>query len=221
MGVDDILITLLYILGTMLTQPLLDEYDSDGEEEFQRTNNGGNDNDDATTETDTDSSGYEKDDTNDKSSEKFGVFRLLRFMHSHTTILLTSCVVLIIRLPFSLAIPHLVAQTIYSAITQSNQSLQLISHDSSSGTRSAEFYIILIIICGSIDSILDFFTVYLFGVSQQRVVTSLRRVTFQRLMKQVLLLVLIEVRMMVSISELCVVIYRLPIYIYIYAFFKY
>ena len=126
------------------------------------------DDDDCSTTTASANDDDEHDATKEEEDETtVGLLKLLRFLHHHTFMLFISCVVLIIRLPFSLIIPHLVTKTIY-AVTISNTN-NANADNANDDVHSAYKFILLLFICGSIDSVLDFFTVYLFGITQQLV----------------------------------------------------
>ena len=80
------------------------------------------------------------------------------------------CIVLLIRLPFSLAIPHFVSTTLAAV--------------ASSQFASAHQEIQLLFIAGTIDAILDFWAFFLFGYANQRIVRKLRIDLFTRLLSQ-------------------------------------
>jgi ABC-type multidrug transport system fused ATPase/permease subunit len=96
--------------------------------------------------------------------------RLLQLASSQIMYLYLGCIVLLIRLPFSLAIPHFVSTTL-AAVASSNFS-------------SAHAEIQLLFIAGTIDAILDFWAIFLFGYANQRIVRKLRIDLFSRLLRQ-------------------------------------
>jgi len=94
--------------------------------------------------------------------------RLLLLARPERATLLIGCVVLLIRLPFSLSIPHFVASVL---------------GDLSNGEfQSAKKSVFLLLICGSIDAALDFWCVFLFGLANQRIVKTLRLTLFNKLL---------------------------------------
>ena len=74
------------------------------------------------------------------------------------------------RLPFSLVIPHLVATTLAS----------LISEDFSGARRE----VLLLFLLGTVDAVLDFWCVFLFGKAKENIVRAVRVDTFSSLMRQ-------------------------------------
>eukprot|EP00494_Astrolonche_serrata_P033902 UN34171 len=80
------------------------------------------------------------------------------------------CLALVIRLPFSLSIAHFVAEVI-SCLIEKKYSTAL-------------YNILYLTIAGTIDSILDFWCVYLFGVTQKRIIRDLRARLFEKVMYQ-------------------------------------
>lgn len=99
-----------------------------------------------------------------------GVRRLLAIGSAQRCTILSGLLVLVVRLPFSLAIPLLVSETIGAAI----------DGDLEQGRR----YILLIAVAGTVDAILDFWNYYLFGLAQQRIVRDLRIDLFAALLRQ-------------------------------------
>ena len=96
--------------------------------------------------------------------------RLLQLASSQIVYLYMGCIVLLIRLPFSLAIPHFVSTTLAAV--------------ASSQFASAHQEIQLLFIAGTIDAILDFWAFFLFGYANQRIVRKLRIDLFTRLLSQ-------------------------------------
>lgn len=78
---------------------------------------------------------------------------------------------LLIRLPFSLAIPHFVSTTL-DAVAMPNHFHQ------------ARIEIMLLFVCGTIDAALDFWGFFLFGYANQRIVRGLRVDLFRKLLGQ-------------------------------------
>jgi len=113
------------------------------------------------------------DDINSSSNEinrLQGVRRILQLASPQKFTLFSGCIVLLIRLPFSLSIPHLVSSTI-GALSRNDYD-------------SAKKSICLIMILGTVDAVLDFWCVYLFGGAKERMVKSLRVDTFKAILGQ-------------------------------------
>eukprot|EP00041_Stephanoeca_diplocostata_P034246 m.1153954 g.1153954 ORF g.1153954 m.1153954 type:complete len:943 (+) comp24487_c0_seq19:419-3247(+) len=100
----------------------------------------------------------------------YGTFKLLQLARPHKYWLYAGCIVLLIRLPFSLSIPHWVSQTIGALIDQN--------------WEKAKWSITYLVICGTMDSIFDFWCVYLFGLAQQKIIRSLRLDLFAAILRQ-------------------------------------
>jgi len=100
-----------------------------------------------------------------------GIPRLLSLAIPHRRYLYLGCTVLLLRLPFSLSIPHFVAATISSLA------------DSATGPdfTTAKTNIIYLAVCGTIDAVLDFWCVYLFGLCQLNLVKTVRTTLFKRI----------------------------------------
>ena len=86
--------------------------------------------------------------------------RLFRFANGHWTRLFVGLGVLLIRLPFSMASPHWVSEAIGALLAQDYERLK--------------YACIALFTCGCLDSILDFWCVYIFATVQQEVIHSLR-----------------------------------------------
>ena len=99
-----------------------------------------------------------------------GWSRLLALAGTQRSMLVAGCVALLVRLPFSLAVPHFVSECLGAVISGDHQ--------------QAWWSITALAIAGTIDAILDFFNFYLFGLAQQRVVKELRIGLFQNILRQ-------------------------------------
>jgi ATP-binding cassette subfamily B (MDR/TAP) protein 9 len=99
-----------------------------------------------------------------------GWSRLLALAGTQRSMLVAGCVALLVRLPFSLAVPHFVSECLGAVISGDH--------------RQAWWSITALAIAGTIDAILDFFNFYLFGLAQQRVVKELRIGLFQNILRQ-------------------------------------
>lgn len=90
------------------------------------------------------------------------------FWSLYRVYLYLGCALLLLRLPFSLAIPHFVSTTL-TALSQGHYA-------------DAHREILALAICGSIDAFLDFWCVFLFGYANLRIVKRIRLDLFQRLL---------------------------------------
>jgi len=99
-----------------------------------------------------------------------GTRRLLQLAAPQVLYLYAGCAVLLVRLPFSLAIPHFVSTTLTAVAT--------------GDFSTAQHEIIWLLTAGSIDSVLDFWCVFLFGYANQRIVRGVRLDLFQKLLRQ-------------------------------------
>jgi len=91
---------------------------------------------------------------NEPTSRIRGTTRLLKLAAPQVFYLYIGCAVLLIRLPFSLSIPHFVS-TILGAVSRGDFS-------------AARREILLLFILGTIDAAFDFWCVFLFGYANQR-----------------------------------------------------
>eukprot|EP00804_Cyclotella_cryptica_P002015 CCRYP_007442-RB/>CCRYP_007442-RB protein AED:0.10 eAED:0.10 QI:445/1/0.91/1/0.90/0.83/12/85/927 len=104
------------------------------------------------------------------SSRLRGTTRLLKLAGRESMYLWIGIVVLLIRLPFSLSIPNFVSATIGD----------LIDADYDGAKRN----ILLLFLLGSVDSVLDFWCIFLFGYAKENIVKSVRIDTFVSILKQ-------------------------------------
>jgi len=102
--------------------------------------------------------------------KQYGWGRLLRLAKPQRRWILAGCVALVIRLPFSLAVPHFVSETIGA----------LIDGD----TQQAYWSIACLCISGTVDALLDFWNFFLFGFAQQRLLRELRVRLFSAILRQ-------------------------------------
>jgi len=110
------------------------------------------------------------DDEDIPTSRFRGTRRLLHLASSQVVYLYSGCAVLLLRLPFSLAIPHLVSTT-----------LSLLH---ASRYEQAVHQIFYLVLAGTIDAALDFWCILLFGLANQRIVKNLRIDLFGRIIRQ-------------------------------------
>ena len=99
-----------------------------------------------------------------------GTKRLIKLAGPHTFYLYTGCVVLLIRLPFSLSIPHFVSETL-GALARSDYA-------------EAKTSIFLLFALGSVNAALDFWCVYLFGLTNLKITKGVRIDTFRAILRQ-------------------------------------
>ena len=78
--------------------------------------------------------------------------------------------VLFLRLPFSLAVPHFVS-SILGAVIDGDGS-------------KAQYYTLCLVVVGTMDALLDFWTFFLFGLAQQKLVFKLRVDVFRSILNQ-------------------------------------
>jgi hypothetical protein len=95
---------------------------------------------------------------------------VLHLAWPHAVWLLLGCVALACRLPFSLAMPHLISEVI-GALVRGD------AHDARRAT-------VLFFGAGVLDSVGDFFCVFLFSYCQQKIIRSLRVRLFACMLKQ-------------------------------------
>lgn len=104
------------------------------------------------------------------SSRITGTRRLMKLAAPQMFYLYLGCIVLLIRLPFSISIPHFVSTTL-GALSRQEYDAALRS-------------IILLFTMGSIDAALDFWCVFLFGYAKERIVKEVRLDTFKAVLNQ-------------------------------------
>ena len=99
-----------------------------------------------------------------------GTKRLLKLAGPHTFYLYAGCIVLLIRLPFSLSIPHFVSETL-GALARTDYG-------------EAKTSIFLLFALGTVDAALDFWCVFLFGKCNLNITRGVRIDTFAAILKQ-------------------------------------
>jgi len=99
-----------------------------------------------------------------------GTKRLMKLAGPHTYYLYTGCMVLLIRLPFSLSIPHFVSATL-GALARANY-------------EEAKMNIFFLFVLGTVDAALDFWCVFLFGLTNLKITKGVRIDTFASILKQ-------------------------------------
>ena len=99
-----------------------------------------------------------------------GTRRLLAMAKPQTRYLYIGCITLLVRLPFSLSIPHFVSTTLGS-LSQSQ-------YDRARGE------ILSLFIFGTIDAILDFWCIFWFGLANLKIVRGCQIGLFQSILKQ-------------------------------------
>ena len=112
----------------------------------------------------------ERHTAHETTSRLRGTSRLLKLAGSESLYLWVGIVVLLVRLPFSLAIPHFVSTTIGSLINE--------NYD------AAKREVLLLFLLGCVDSVLDFWCIFLFGKAKERIVRAVRVDTFSSILQQ-------------------------------------
>jgi len=108
------------------------------------------------------------------------MFRLLGLAGEFRGWVVAGCLALFFRLPFSIAIPHFVSEGIGGAID--HQSMDPVVR--ANAAERVYNGVLLIVICGTIDAILDFFNFQLFVVVKQKVIRALKLRLFENVMRQ-------------------------------------
>lgn len=99
-----------------------------------------------------------------------GFCRLLQLASEQKMFLFGGCVALLIRLPFSLAVPHFVSEVLGALFE---------------GDKEAVWHnILLLAMAGTVDAVLDFWNYFLFGYAQQRLIRNLRVDLFAAILRQ-------------------------------------
>ena len=112
----------------------------------------------------------EEAEAGENRAEKGSSFRrLFQLVHQHRIYLYAGCVVLMVRLPFSLAIPHFVSSCL-GAMTDLD-------------FKRARLNVLYVMVAGSVDAVLDFWCVYLFGIAKENIVRSVRKQLFSAMLK--------------------------------------
>lgn len=106
----------------------------------------------------------------EETSRVRGTLRLLKLAQPQVMYLYIGCITLLIRLPFSLSIPHFVSTT-----------LAALSRGDFHQARSEIFWLFLL---GTIDAFLDFWCIFWFGYANQRIVRGVRIDTFAAILRQ-------------------------------------
>eukprot|EP00536_Pseudo-nitzschia_multiseries_P008683 jgi/Psemu1/257444/estExt_Genewise1Plus.C_2240038 len=143
--------------------------DNDREEEPDdhppriNNNNNNNNNDD--------DEGHHTDHDHDHNTSRIqGTRRLLAVAAPQVVYLYVGCITLLVRLPFSLSIPHFVSTTLGALA------------EGSYGRARKE--ITWLFVLGTIDAVLDFWCIFWFGYANQRIVREIRIDTFLSILKQ-------------------------------------
>lgn len=99
-----------------------------------------------------------------------GTKRLIKLAGPQSFYLYVGCIVLLIRLPFSMSIPHFVSETI---------------GDLAKGDYDEAMHnIYLLLSLGTIDAALDFWCVFLFGLTNLKITKGVRIDTFSAILRQ-------------------------------------
>lgn len=151
-----------------LRAPLLYEYNRDADTDLDLSDL------ESSQDNDIESTQENREDTqptnNDIESRITGTKRLIKLAGPHTFYLYAGCIVLLIRLPFSLSIPHFVSETLGNLAR--------------SDFEKAKLNIFYLIALGTVDAALDFWCVFLFGLTNLNITKGLRIDTFAAILKQ-------------------------------------
>ena len=104
------------------------------------------------------------------SSRITGTRRLIKLAAPQMFWIYVGCVVLLIRLPFSIAQPHFVS-TALGALSRQDWD-------------AAKTEILLLFLMGIIDAVLDFWVLFLFGFAKENIVKGVRLDTFKAILRQ-------------------------------------
>jgi len=104
------------------------------------------------------------------SSRITGTRRLIKLAAPEMFYIYLGCVVLLIRLPFSIAQPHFVSTTL-GALSRQDYA-------------AAKTEILLLFLMGIIDAALDFWVLFLFGFAKENIVKGVRLDTFRAILRQ-------------------------------------
>lgn len=110
------------------------------------------------------------DSSEQQTSRIRGTRRLLKLASPQLLYLWIGCITLLIRLPFSLSIPHFVSTT-----------LGAVSQGQFDRARREVFWLFLL---GTIDACLDFWCIFWFGYANLRIVRGVRIDTFAAILRQ-------------------------------------
>ena len=104
------------------------------------------------------------------SSRITGTRRLIKLAAPQMFWIYVGCVVLLIRLPFSIAQPHFVSTTLGALSRQD--------------WDAAKTEILLLFLMGIIDAVLDFWVLFLFGFAKENIVKGVRLDLFKAMLRQ-------------------------------------
>jgi ABC-type multidrug transport system fused ATPase/permease subunit len=94
--------------------------------------------------------------------------RLFRFAKGHWVRLIIGLIALIIRLPFSIAVPHYISEGIGSLISRDSDQLR--------SSCIALFFV------GTMDALLDFWCVYIFATCKEEIIYAIRKTLFRSIL---------------------------------------
>eukprot|EP00537_Pseudo-nitzschia_pungens_P005045 CAMPEP_0172365276 /NCGR_PEP_ID=MMETSP1060-20121228/8203_1 /TAXON_ID=37318 /ORGANISM="Pseudo-nitzschia pungens, Strain cf. cingulata" /LENGTH=818 /DNA_ID=CAMNT_0013088493 /DNA_START=387 /DNA_END=2843 /DNA_ORIENTATION=- len=117
-----------------------------------------------------DEDNHDHDHHHTDTSRIQGTRRLLAVAAPQVVYLYVGCITLLVRLPFSLSIPHFVSTTL-GALAEGSYS-------------RARKEITWLFVLGTIDAVLDFWCIFWFGYANQRIVRDIRIDTFLSILKQ-------------------------------------
>ena len=146
-------------IGNNLTEPLLSAEDAEPQEEDQNN-----------TDVEANFEPSSDDDANHNTDRITGTRRLISLAAPQMFWIYIGCVVLLIRLPFSIAQPHFVSTTLGALSRQD--------------WEAAKTEILLLFLMGIIDAVLDFWVLFLFGFAKENIVKDVRLDTFKAILRQ-------------------------------------
>ena len=146
-------------IGNNLTEPLLSAEDAEPQEEDQNN-----------TDVEANFEPSSDDDANHNTDRITGTRRLISLAAPQMFWIYIGCVVLLIRLPFSIAQPHFVSTTLGALSRQD--------------WEAAKTETLLLFLMGIIDAVLDFWVLFLFGFAKENIVKDVRLDTFKAILRQ-------------------------------------
>ena len=147
------------VIDNNLIEPLLSAEDAEPQEEDQNN-----------TDVEANFEPSSNDDANHNTDRITGTRRLISLAAPQMFWIYIGCVVLLIRLPFSIAQPHFVSTTLGALSRQD--------------WEAAKTEILLLFLMGIIDAVLDFWVLFLFGFAKENIVKDVRLDTFKAILRQ-------------------------------------
>mmetsp|Transcript_735 Transcript_735/g.2773 ORF Transcript_735/g.2773 Transcript_735/m.2773 type:complete len:788 (-) Transcript_735:1134-3497(-) len=114
------------------------------------------------------SAGHEKDE--DNGDARVSSFRVFQLAKDDAGWLVVGCLVLLIRMPFSVSLPYFSSAIISDAISRDASRMHLM--------------LVLFVAAGTIDAVLDFGCVFFFSYVKERIILRIRGDLFRSIVKQ-------------------------------------